>query len=173
MRENLIREKHCGTLGGHFGIDRTLELLRRNYHWPKLPTDVRNFVETCTICQRAKGVRTNQGHYQPLTIPTNPSNNVSIDFVLGLPRTRQVFDSTFVIVDKFSKMAHFVPRKISNDASHIANLFFKEVVKIHGLSTSIILDRDMKFQGHFWRTLWKKLYTNLSFSSAYHAQIDG
>ena len=100
-------------------------------------------------------------------------DTMSVDFVLGHPRIRQVFDTIFVIVDRFSKMTHFVPCKSSNDDPHIANLFFKEVVRIHGLPTSIILDRDVKFQGHFWRTLWKKLGTNLSFSSAYHPKTYG
>lgn len=150
MRGNLIKEKHCGPMGGHFGIDKTLELVRRHYFWPKMQTYIRKFVESCTICQRAKGVSTNQGLYQPLTIPTKPWDSVSMDFVMGLPRTRQGFDNIFVIVDRFNKMAHFVPCKSKNDASHIANLFFKEVVRIHGLPSSIISDRDVKFQGHFW-----------------------
>lgn len=173
MRENLIREKNCGTLGGHFGIDKTLELVRRNYHWPRLPIDVKKVVESCTICQRDKGVRTNKGLYQPLPIPTKPWDRMSMDFVLGLSRTKKGFDSIFVIVDRFSKMAHFVPCKVSSDASHIANLFFKEVVRIHGLIASIISDRDVKFQGNFWRTLWKKLGTKLSFSSSYHPKMNG
>ena len=105
--------------------------------------------------------------YTPISVPKKPQSDINMDFVLGLPKIVKGYDSIFVVVDRFSKMAHFIPCKKTLDAKHVAKIFFKKVVKIHGLPRSINSNRDSKFVGYFWKTLWKKMGTELKFSSTF------
>jgi hypothetical protein len=172
MRDNMLKEKHFGGLAEHFGHDKAYALLSSSYYWPGMRSDVKKFVEICRGFQYEKGKQQNIGLYQPFPILERPWNAISMDFMLGLTRTHRWSDSIFVVVDRFSKMAHFIPCQKTSDATHIANLFFKEVVRLHGLPLSIVSYKDTKFMGNFWRTLWKRPGTKMSFSLAYHPQTD-
>ncbi|GJX70554.1 RNA-directed DNA polymerase [Tanacetum coccineum] len=140
---------------------------------PNLIRDVVKVLNRCRTCRLAKTHHTNQGLYTPLPTPSGPWEDVSIDFVLGLPLTQRKKDSIMVVVDRFSKMAHFVPCSKTYDASEVARLYFSEIVKLHGIPKTITSDRDVKFVGHFWRTLWRRLGAKLQFSSSHHPQTDG
>jgi hypothetical protein len=134
LREQIIRELHGE---GHFGRDKTLTFVSSDYYWPKLTSDVARYVERCFICQRSKGALTNAGLYTPLHVPDGPWLDLSIDFVLGLLRTQRSMDSILVVVDRFSKMTHFVACWKMMDATRIAHLYFWEIIRMHGVPRSI------------------------------------
>lgn len=173
VRLLLLQEAHGGGLMGHFGVYKTHEVLAAHFFWPRMRRDVERLVARCTTCQKAKSRLNNHGLYMPLPVPTLPWLDISMDFVLGLPRTKKGRDSIFVVVDRFSKMAHFIPCHKTDDASNIAELFFREIIRLHGVPKTIVSDRDAKFLSHFWRSLWNKLGTKLLFSTTCHPQTDG
>ncbi|KAK1601981.1 hypothetical protein QYE76_027086 [Lolium multiflorum] len=173
LRKLLLQESHGGGLMGHFGREKTYAMLSTHYYWPRMYRDVERLCRRCTTCLQAKSTSNPYGLYMPLPIPYAPWSDISMDFVLGLPRTKHGHDSIFVVVDRFSKMAHFIPCHKSDDASHIASLFFREVVRLHGIPASIVSDRDVKFMSYLWKSLMAKFGVKLLFSSSSHPQTDG
>ncbi|KAI0529675.1 hypothetical protein KFK09_002229 [Dendrobium nobile] len=172
-RPQLIKEVHCGGLAAHIGRNNTYLQLQSKFFWPHLHRDVMRFVERCPVCQTYKTGGNLQGLYLPLPTPETIWEDLSLDFVMGLPRTRRGHDSIVVVVDRFSKMAHFVACKKTFDAQNVARIFFAEIVRLHGLPRSLTSDRDVKFISTFWTELWRRLHTDLKLSSAYHPQTDG
>ncbi|XP_071902679.1 uncharacterized protein [Coffea arabica] len=129
-------------------------------------------VGRCIVCHKAKSKTQPFGLYTPLPVPTTPWIDISMNFVLELPRSRKGHYSIFVVVDRFPKMAHFIACHKTDDASYIADLFFRGIVRLHGMPRTIVSDRDVKFLSYFWKTLWGKLGTKLLFSTSSHPQTD-
>jgi hypothetical protein len=144
---------HGGGLMGHFGVKKTEDVLATHFFWPRMQRDVERFIAHCTTCQKAKSRLNPHGLYMPLPVPSVSWEDISMDFVLGLSRTQKGRDSIFVVVDRFSKMEHFIPCHKSDDAVHVAELFFRNVVCLHGVPNTIVSYRDTKFLSHYWRCL--------------------
>jgi hypothetical protein len=136
----LLQEVHGGGLMGHFGAKKTEDILASHFFWPKMRRDLERFVACCTTCQKAKSRLNPHDLYMSLPIPSAPWEDISIDFVLGLPRTKNGRDSVFVVVDRFSKMMHFILCHKTNDATHVVDLFFHEIVHLHGVPNTIVSD---------------------------------
>ncbi|XP_021759443.1 uncharacterized protein LOC110724329 [Chenopodium quinoa] len=165
-------EVHSGAIAGHFGVHKTVDMLSEYFYWPKMIKDVQSVISRCTTCQKAKSFFF-KGLIYTSSSSRFPWDSVSMDFIVGLPRTQRGKDAIMVVVDRFSKMAHFFPMHKTDDAQHVANLYFKEIVRLHGVPRSIVSDRDSKFLSHFWKCLWKLLGTKLMFSTSHHPQTDG
>jgi len=148
--------------------------LREIYWWNGMKRDIAKFVARCSNCQQVKTEHQGPGGLtQDIDIPTWKWEEVNMDFVVGLPRTRRQHDSIWVIVDRFTKSAHFFPVKVSYSAKDYAKLYIKEIVKLHGSPLSIISNRGAQVISHFWRSFQSGLGTQVKLSTAFHPQTDG
>jgi hypothetical protein len=172
-RLQVLQSRHNFPAAGHFGYNKTLELISRDFWWPQMWKDVKEFVSSCDICSRSKNPRHRPyGLLQPLPIPHRPWSSVSMDFITDLPPSNS-FDSIFVVVDRFTKMAHFIPCKKTSSSKDTARFFLDNVYRYHGLPDDIVSDRGTQFVSKFWRSLFEILKVNIKLSSAFHPQTDG
>ena len=118
---------------GHFRVAKTVGVLKEHFYWTHMKQDVERICGRCITCRQAKSRVQPHGFYTPLPILSEPWVDILMDFVLDLPRIRCGRDSIFVVVNRFSKMAHFIPCHKTDDASHVAYLFFREVMRLHGM----------------------------------------
>ncbi len=136
--------------------------------------DALEFTRQCLGCQKVKAERVKiPGKLQPLDIPQMKWECISMDFITGLPKVAGNFDSIFVVVDKLTKVAHLIPTRTTASTTDIAQLFVREIVRLHGVPARIISDRDVKFTSNFWKAMFQSLGTLLNLSSAYHPETDG
>src|ERR1051325_4161804 len=136
--------------------------------------DVKKCINSCDSCQRNKS--NNQqtaGLLQTLPTPTTRWQQITMDFIVQLPKTPRGYDAITVFVDRLSKRAHFIPCTTDITAPGVAKLFFENIFRLHGLPKTIISDRDPKFTSKFWTALFKLLETKLAMSTAFHPQTDG
>lgn len=163
-----LRTIHDHKLARHFGVQKTSELVQCSFWWPRRRLACKNDVYSCISCHKGSNSRS-WGLLKPLPVPGQPSKEVSMDFIVYLPPS-EGFTTIFVVVDCFSKMAHFLPMVGTPSALDTANIFIKEVVRLHGVPNNIVSDRGVQFTSKFWKDLCKSLEIKVSLSSAYHPQ---
>lgn len=173
LKLDLIQQHHDTATTGHLGQVKTYELLTRSYYWPSMRRFVNRYVFNCATCKRAKpSHQSPQGHLKPLQVPPRPWASISMDFIVGLP-TSSGFNAIWVVVDRLTKMAHFIPCMDTITAQELAHLFLNNVFRLHGLPDDIISDRGSVFTSRFWRSLLELLDIKANMSTAFHPQTDG
>ncbi|KAL0534416.1 hypothetical protein IC582_028707 [Cucumis melo] len=173
VKTELLSEAHSSPFSMHPSSTKMYQDLKRVYWWRNMKREVAEFVSKCLVCQQVKAPRQKPaGLLQPLSIPEWKWENVSMDFITGLPRTLRGFTVIWVVVDRLTKSAHFVPGKSTYTASKWAQLYMSEIVRLHGVPVSIVSDRDARFTSKFWKGLQTAMGTRLDFSTAFHPQTD-
>jgi len=173
LRVEVIRLHYDTPVEGHGGQWKTTELVTRNFWWPRVSREVKQYVEGCDACQRNKNrTQAPAGKLMPNSIPEKPWSHILADFIMKLPLV-QGYDSILVVVDRLTKMAHFIPTTEKTTAGGLARLFRDNVWKLHGLPESIISDRGPQFAAGVMRELNEMLGIDSKLSTVFHPQTDG
>lgn len=170
----IIEKTHSSMETAHTGSEKLLEVLRRSYYWPKMAKTILKHTSECLLCQQAKPITQTQQHIlQSLPIAQGNWEQIAMDWITGLPADEDGFDAILVVIDSRSKMAHFIPTRKSVSATETAMIFLTNIVRLHGLPSAIISDRDSKFTSAFWENLTMALGIKRRMSSSYHPESDG
>ena len=173
LHAELLRMYHESPVSGHMGRSQTYEALSREYYWPGTLDYDEQWTRNCHTCRRIKtSQEAKQGVLKPLPIPDRAWQDLSMDFITHLPESNG-FDAILAVVDRLTKMKHFVACNGTCDAEEVARLFTKHVWKLHGLPTTIISDRGPQFVSEFWSYLTRRLGIQSLLSTAYHPETDG
>ncbi|GJT72952.1 hypothetical protein Tco_1032238 [Tanacetum coccineum] len=174
LRTVIMHESHKSKYSIHPGSDKMYQDMKKLYWWPNMKANIATYVSKCLTCAKVKAE-----HKRPSGLLVQPDipewkwDNITMDFVTKLPKSSQGYDTIWVIVDRLTKSAIFMPMRETDPLDKLARMYLKEVVTKHGIPVSIICDRDPRFSSNFWKSLQKALGTSLDMSTAYHPETDG
>ncbi|GJS18843.1 reverse transcriptase domain-containing protein [Tanacetum coccineum] len=174
LRDLIMLESHKSKYSIHPGSDKMYQDLRKFYWWPNMKAEIATYVSKCLTCAKVKAEHQKpSGLLQQPEIPVWKWERITMDFITKLPRTPSGYDAIWVIVDRLTKSAHFIPINEKFKMERLTRLYLKEIVCRHGVPVSIISDRDPRFASRFWASLQESLGTKLDMSTAYHPETDG
>ncbi|GJU91695.1 reverse transcriptase domain-containing protein [Tanacetum coccineum] len=174
VRTLIMDEAHKSKYSVHPGADKMYYDLRDRYWWPRMKKDIAEYVSKCLTCLKVKAEHQRpSGLLQQPEIPVWKWEGIAMDFVTKLPRTSSGHDTIWVIMDRLTKSAHFLPMREDYKMERLARLYLNEIVARHGVPISIISDHDSRFTSRFWQSMQEALGTRLDMSTAYHPQTDG
>ncbi|GJT42586.1 putative reverse transcriptase domain-containing protein [Tanacetum coccineum] len=174
LRTVIMHESHKSKYFIHPGSDKMYQDMKKLYWWPNMKANIATYVSKCLTCAKVKAE-----HQRPSGLLVQPDipqwkwDNIIMDFVTKLPKSSQGYDTIWVIVDRLTKFAIFVPMRETDPMDKLARIYLNEVVTRHGIPLSVICDRDPRFASNFWRSLQNALGTSLDMSIVYHPQTDG
>jgi RNase H-like domain found in reverse transcriptase/Integrase zinc binding domain/Chromo (CHRromatin Organisation MOdifier) domain len=173
LKTRILQSYHDHPLAGHVGSEKTTELVKRDFYWPKMDEEIKLYVTTCHSCQKNKpSHQLPVGLLKPLEIPNRQWSHVSMDFIGPLPKSNG-YNAIAVVVDKLTKLVHLIATTTTVTAKEVALLFYDNVVRLHGVPEAIITDRDTRFTSLLWKELMKLMSIQQRMSSAFHPQSDG
>jgi hypothetical protein len=174
LKKKILDEAHLSKFSMHPGSTKMYHDLKPLYWWTRMKREIARYVSECDTCQRIKASHLKSaGALQPLSIPSWKWDDISMDFIVGLPNTSRHHDSIWVIVDRLTKLAHLLLVHTTDKAQKYAELYIDRIVCLHGLPRTIVSDRGAQFVARFWEQLQESLGTKLIRSLAYHPQTDG
>jgi hypothetical protein len=169
IRELILREAHDSAYSIHVGSTKMYHDLKRRYWWYRMKRAATEYMALCNNCQRVKAECQRPIEIlQPLKIPQWKWEEISMDFIVGLPTTQSGYDSIWVIVDRFSKVAHFILVKTTYKGAKLVELYIARIVCLHEVPKKIVSERGTQSTSRFWENLHEAIDTRLNFSSAYH-----
>nr|GFA35643.1 putative reverse transcriptase domain-containing protein [Tanacetum cinerariifolium] len=174
LRTVIMHESYKSKYSVHPGSDKMYQDMKKLYWWPNMKANIATYVSKCLTCSKVKAE-----HQKPAGLLVQPKipewkwDNITMDFVIKLPKSSQGYDTIWVIVDRLTKSTIFTPIRETDPMDKLARIYLKEVVTRHVIPVSIISDRDPRFTSNFWRSLQNALGTKLDISTTYHPETDG
>ncbi|CAA2998902.1 DNA RNA polymerases superfamily [Olea europaea subsp. europaea] len=174
LRNEILKETHSIPYTAHSGGTKMYRDFRDTFWWRNIKKSIGLYVQKCIVCQQVKVEHQKSARMlNPLDIPESKWENITMDFVVGFLKSAKGNNVIWIVVDRLTKSAHFLPVKMTFSLDQLAQLYIKEVVRLHGVPVSILSDRDPRFTSKFWKSLQGAMGTKLNFSTAYHPQSDG